>query len=97
MTEIVLDPLVSKIALAIIAGTVIAGLSALGSATEWGWKKFLYTLGLAGISGLVVVDIAEGVTGDNAISLFLQIVGASFLGNKLINISGRLKGNGSAE
>jgi len=92
-TDIVLDPLIAKILLATVAGTIISGLAVLGAEKgTWGWKKFLYTLGLAGISGLVVVNVAEGVNSDNAIGLFLEIVGASFLGNKLLNISRKLKG-----
>ncbi len=91
MTELVFDPLASKIILALIAGGVMSVITALGSATAWSWQKLLYTIGLATITGLVVVDVVAGVTADNAIGLFLQIVGASFLGNKLINISGRLK------
>ena len=91
MTELVFDPLASKIILALIAGGVMSGISALGSTSKWSWQKLLYTLGLATISGLVVVDVVSGVTEDNAIGLFLEIVGAAFLGNKLINISGKLK------
>jgi hypothetical protein len=91
MTEIVIDPLTAKIVMAVVAGTIISGLAALGAAKQWGWKKFLYTLGLAGIGGLVIVDASDGINADNAISILLEIVGASFIGNKLLNIGGRLK------
>jgi hypothetical protein len=53
-----------------------------------------YTLGLTTISALAVVDVVEGgtITGDNAISVFLEIIGASFIANKLFGIGDRLKG-----
>jgi len=92
VTDILADPLTGKLALAVITGIIISGLAALSSDAKWGWKKFLYTLGLAGISGLVVVDASNGVTGENAISLFLEIIGASYIGNKLLGVADKLKG-----
>jgi hypothetical protein len=88
-----IDPFTSKILLALVAGITISGLAALSASTNWGWKKFLYTFGLAVISGFAVVDVVDGgINGDNAIGIFLEIVGASFLANKLFGIGSKLKG-----
>jgi hypothetical protein len=90
--EIWLDPFTSKIVMALIAGITISGLAALSAGSSWGWQRFLYTFGLAGISALAVTQtIQDGITGDNAISVFLEIIGASFIANKLFGIGGKLK------
>jgi len=93
MTEhLVIDPLVSQILLAIVSAGIISGLAVLSETTKWGWKKFLYTLGLAGIAALVIVEANGPITEGNVLTVFLEIVGASFLGNKLISVAGKLKG-----
>ena len=87
------DALVST--LATVGGTavLISGLSALSSEeVGWDWKKFLYTAGIAGISGLAIVEALGGqVNANNWINVVVSIVGASFIGNKLFGIGTKLK------
>ncbi len=94
MTEIILDPFIAKLAVSSVAGVVISGLSVL--AAEKGTfdaRKFAYTLGLTTLSALAIVDtVQNGITGENVIAIFLQIIGASFLGNKLFGIGDKLRG-----
>lgn len=76
-----------------VTGFIISGLSVLASKDEFNYRKYLYTFGLAGLSSLAIVQaVSEGITPDNVAGLFLQVVGASFLGNKLFGIGDRLKG-----
>lgn len=73
---------------------LISGLAALASEkAKFQWKRFLYTIGIATVSGLAVVQtqFAGVVTEANAIAVILAITGASFLGNKLFGIAKKLK------
>ena len=75
-------------------GTVISGLSTLAEEkVAWNWKKFLYTLGIASISGLGIIEASGGaVTEATVIPTVVSIVGASFIGNKLFGIGAKLAG-----
>ena len=81
-----------NIAAALGVGTVISGLAALAAKkVTWTWKKYLYTLGLTTISGLIVIEgVSEGVNADNAVRIALEIIGASFLANKLRQVGQKL-------
>ena len=86
--------LANTLLITLVSAGVISGLATLASDTiKWGWKKFLYTFGLASIAGLAVVQTQfDGVvTEGNAIVVFLAIFGGSIIGNKLVKISQKLK------
>ena len=71
---------------------VISGIAALAEETiAFNGRKFLYTLGIVGISSLGIVIPAGGFNETNALSLFLQISGASFIGNKLVGVAEKLR------
>ena len=84
----------NTVILALITGGVISGLAVLASEkVKWGWKKFVYSLTVATIAGLVVIKtFEEGVTEDNVIQVFLAIIGGSFIGSKIIGVTSKLKG-----
>ena len=85
--------LADTILFAVITGSIISGIAALGAIkTKFSKRKLLYSVGLASISSLVIVDVANGgVTQANAVPLFLEVVGLSYLGNKLFNIGNKVK------
>ncbi len=85
--------LIYNIGTAVGVSVVISGLAALGAKdVAWDWKKYLYTLGITGLGSLAIIDTIDGgVNAGNLIAVALQIAGASFLGNKLINVATKLK------
>jgi len=89
----VFESLANTLLFAVITGAVISGITVLAATTvKFSFRKFLYSVGIAGISALVIVEAAEsGVTTDNAIQLFLEVVGLSYLGNKLFSVGKKLK------
>lgn len=89
------EQLTLTLILAGISGFVISGLAALGNkeGTNWDWKKFVYSVGVAVISALTVIGTGGIEINENTvISIFLAIVGTSFLGNKAVSIATKLKG-----
>ena len=86
--------IVNTVILALITGGVISGLAVLASEkVKLDWKKFIYSLTVATIAGLVVIEtFEEGVTEDNVIQVFLAIIGGSFIGSKIIGVTSKLKG-----
>ena len=82
-----------NIGTAVGVSAVISGLAAISATdVEWNWRKYLYTLGITGFGALAVVEgIQGGVTAANFVTTALAIFGASFLGNKLIKLAGKLK------
>jgi|GEM_PF-5157058 len=89
-----LETIVYPIILASGTGVVVSGLAAVAQDEPvWQWKKFLYSVGLASIAGLVIVNgFGEPISEDNAIPIVLQVIGASFIGNKANTILAKLKG-----
>ena len=89
----VFESLANTLLFAVVTGAVISGITVLAATTvKFSFRKFLYSVGIAGISALVIVEAAEnGVTADNAIQLFLEVVGLSYLGNKLFSVGKKLK------
>ena len=84
--------LVTDIAGVIASAGVISGIAVLAEdKLSFDGRKFLYTIGLVGVSALAFVVPAGGFTEQNALALFLQIAGASMIGNKLIGVAQRLK------
>ena len=76
----------------IVSAGVISGIAALADeSVTFNGRKFLYTIGLVGISSLAFVIPSGGFTESNALSLFLEIAGASFIGNKLIGVANKLR------
>jgi len=72
---------------------LVSGLAVLAAEeVKWQWKKFLYTVGIATVSGLAIVETQFGGVVDegNLIPVLLAITGASFLGNKLFGIGKKL-------
>lgn len=87
------DAILNTLLTVVGTGAVISGLSALSSEeNKWSWKKFLYTLGISGVSGLAIIETLGGnVTADNWLNVVITITGASFIGNKLFGIGAKLK------
>lgn len=86
--------LANTLLVTVVVGAVISGLAALGSKDiKWDWKKFLYSLGIATIAGLGIVNVQFGgvITEGNVLPVVLEIIGVSFIGSKLVNISKKLK------
>lgn len=73
---------------------LISGLAALTQTEKkWNWRKFAYTVGIATITGLGVIQtqFAGVVTEANLIAVILAVTGASFVGNKLFGLAKKLK------
>ena len=89
----VFENIITTLLMAAIAGLTVSGLTALSNEDKtWIWRKFAYALGIAVVSSLVVVEgLNIAITDANAITVFVSIIGTSFLGNKLVNLSSKLK------
>ena len=89
----VFENIITTLLMAAIAGLTVSGLTALSNEDKaWIWRKFAYSLGIAVVSSLVVVEgLNIAITDANAITVFVSIIGTSFLGNKLVNLSSKLK------
>lgn len=89
----VFETITTTLLLAGIAGLVVSGLTALGAETKtWVWRKFAYSLGISTMSALVVVEgLNVAITDANAITVFVSVIGTSFLGNKLVTLASTLK------
>jgi len=85
--------LLNALLVSVGAGVVISGLAALSAEkAKFDFKKFLYTLGIATISGLAIIEATGGeVTSANALTTVVSIFGASFVGNKLFGIAKKLQ------
>jgi len=94
ITMVFESALANTLLVTLVSAGVISGLATLASdKVKFGWKKFLYTFGLAATAGLSVVQTQFGgiVTEANAIIVFLAIIGGAGLGNNLVKIAAKLK------
>lgn len=89
----VFENITTTLILAGIAGLTVSGLTALGAETkQWVWRKFAYSLGIATLSALVVIEgLNVQLTDANLITVFVSVIGTSFLGNKLVTLASALK------
>jgi len=89
----VFENMTTTLILAGIAGLTVSGLTALGNESKaWVWRKFAYSLGIATLAALVVIEgLNVELTDANAITVFVSVIGTSFLGNKLVTLAGQLK------
>lgn len=71
---------------------IISGIAALAEDTiKFSAKKFLYTIGIVGLTSLAIVVPVGGFTEANALQLFFEVAGASLLGNKLLSVATKLR------
>jgi hypothetical protein len=85
------ENLITTIVLAGIAGLTVSGLAALKGG-EWNWRPFIYSLSIAILSGLIVIDgLAIAINETTVVTIFLSIIGSSYIGNKAIGIATKLK------
>jgi hypothetical protein len=89
----VFENITTTLILAGIAGLTVSGLTALGNENKaWVWRKFAYSLGIATVSAVVVIDgLNVQLTEANLIATFVTVIGSSFLGNKLVTLASKLK------
>jgi len=90
----VFENITTTLILAGIAGLTVSGLTALGAEEKtWVWRKFAYSLALATLSAIIVIDgLSVQLTEANLITTFVAIIGTSFIGSKFVNLSNKLKG-----
>ena len=87
----VFENITTTLILAGIAGLTVSGLAALGEKT-WNWRKFAYSIAIATVSAVVVIDGLNVVLSEaNLIATFVAVIGASALGNKFVSLSHKLK------